>query len=703
MSLFEELKRRNVIKVGIAYAVVAWLVLQFSDVILNNIEAPGWVFQVIMLVLGIGFLLALFFAWAFEMTPEGIKKEKDVDRSQSITPKTGRKLDFTIIGLLVLVAGYFIWESRFAGQPELGSDPFSNTENLQTDDEANQKRALTPVLTEAKDNSIAVLPFANRSRLEDDEFFTDGIHDDLLTQLAKIKDLKVISRTSMMQYKDTSLSIPQIAKELGVSTILEGGIQRAGGRVRINAQLIDVTTDEHLWAETFDREMTIENIFEIQSEITRQIVTAVRGELTEADQNALSDAPTQNIQAYEAYLRGRAAIGRADYVASNYIEAEPWIRRAIELDPDFAEAWAQLVVINGQAKWMGFDDTPQRRTEAENALARAKSLKPAAPEVLLAEADFYYRFDEDYEKSLTLFLRARDAAPGHANIHVFTAITQRRTGYWNEAIASFERALELDPSNNFVINQLIDTLSQMNQWERVKYLTDTYVLRFPESRDLRSSQIQSRIFRNGDLKTARELMDLLPPFNGNGYAFPALFLTFYERDFDASLELLDHPMVSDFFGGFGSDGLLLNFKGDSHYFKGEVETAKSYYQQALEALENHEPIGPTNNAFRMQSIAHALLMIGDTEAALRASEQSVEFLSAEDDHLFGAGVERGHIRVLAITGQRQKALERIEAQLDQPEGFNRGELHFSPYWDFFRDDPRFVALATPPDLNEVPQ
>ncbi len=280
MSFFAELKRRNVIRVGIAYVIVAWLILQFADVVLNNIEAPGWVFQVIMLVLGIGLPLALFFAWAFEMTPEGLKKEKDVDRSQSIAPQTGKKLNNTILVLLALAVTYLLFD-KFSGPAQPGSDHFSQQTASQTTD-ANEKSALTPRShrpARSRSTPIAVLPFANRSDEKEDLFFTDGIHDDLLTQLAKIDDLKVISRTSVMKYRDTEKTIPEIAAELGVTTILEGGIQRAGKRIRINAQLIDVATDEHLWAETFDREMTMENIFDIQTEITRQIVTAVKGEL----------------------------------------------------------------------------------------------------------------------------------------------------------------------------------------------------------------------------------------------------------------------------------------------------------------------------------------------------------------------------------------------------------------------------------------
>ena len=222
---------------------------------------------------------------------------------------------------------YFIWESRFSGPAgPATSDPagISQITNFASDEPA--------------ENSIAVLPFANRSMQQEDRFFTDGIHDDILTQLARIGDLKVISRTSMMKYRDTEKSIPEIGAELGVSVILEGGIQRAGKRIRINAQLIDVENDQHIWAETFDREMTIENIFDIQSEITRKIVNAVRGELTDAETATLAQMPTGNLEAYEAYLQARALISRPDYVQDNYIEAEVWLQKALELDPEYAHA-----------------------------------------------------------------------------------------------------------------------------------------------------------------------------------------------------------------------------------------------------------------------------------------------------------------------------------------------------------------------------
>ena len=304
MSFINELKRRNVFKVGIAYAVAAWLVLQLTEVLTELLEIGPEVGKIVIVLLLVGFIPALIFAWAFEMTPEGIKRDADVDRSQSVTRDTGRKLDFAIIAMLVAIAGYFIWESRFMDRTESAQNQSSvassNTPQPQappTPPGTNPSGSEAGLTETLQSNAIAVLPFVNRSAQQEDAFFSDGIHDDLLTQLAKLSGLKVVSRTSMMRYRDTEKSIPEIAAELQVGTILEGGVQRAGQRIRINAQLIDVANDEHLWAETFDREMTVENIFDIQSEITRQIVQAVRGELTSEEQIKLSRIPTANLEA----------------------------------------------------------------------------------------------------------------------------------------------------------------------------------------------------------------------------------------------------------------------------------------------------------------------------------------------------------------------------------------------------------------------
>jgi TolB-like protein len=276
MKLFSELKRRNVFKVGIVYAVTAWILLQVTEVVSEILELPAWAPKLILLILVIGFVPALILAWAFELTPEGVKLEKDVAPGQSVTKRTGRKLDFAIIVLLGLSLGYFIWESRF--EQKTAQYEQAVTEAAVTEAEPEPAAPAEPEETrEAAENSIAVLPFANRSADDTDIYFTDGIHDDLLTHLSRIDAFRVISRTSVMEYRDTAKNIKDIARELNVANVMEGAVQRAGDRVRINVQLIDADTDEHLWAENFDRELT--DIFAIQTAIAQEIVAALEAEL----------------------------------------------------------------------------------------------------------------------------------------------------------------------------------------------------------------------------------------------------------------------------------------------------------------------------------------------------------------------------------------------------------------------------------------
>ena len=380
MSLIKELKRRNVFKVGIAYLVSSWLIIQVADILLENIGTPAWVLQTIFVVLGVGFFIAMFFAWAFELTPEGVKREKEVDRSQSIAPQTGKKLNNTILVLMALAIGYLLFD-KFSAPAQPGSDHFSQ-QNSDQSTNANEKSALTPIEaiaqaeTEAEPTisrqSIAVLPFVNRSRKEDDEFFVEGMHDDLLTNLARISALKVISRTSVLRYKNTELPIPEIARELGVATIMEGAVQRSGNTVRINVQLIDANTDEHLWAEIFDRELTAENLFAIQSEISEKIASALEATLSPREQQAISDRPTENLAAYNAYLLGRQLMARRG--TEDLTRAQQEFQRATELDPGFALARvgvAETANLLGGNNRLSFPETMAMMEDAANKALRS--------------------------------------------------------------------------------------------------------------------------------------------------------------------------------------------------------------------------------------------------------------------------------------------------------------------------------------------
>jgi len=702
MSIFNELKRRNVFRVGIAYLIVAWLVMQVADVVINNIEAPVWVFQVIMLLLGIGLPVVLIFAWAFEMTPEGIKKEKDVDRSQSITSTTGRKLDYTIIGILVLVAGYFVWESRFSGK---GSEPFSQETMVRTTQRDNEKRDPTPgnaaKANQISNNSIAVLPFANRSNVEDDMFFTDGIHDDLLTQLAKISDLRVISRTSVMEYRDTTKKIPEIAAELGVTTILEGGIQRAGNRIRINAQLIDVSTDEHLWAETFDREMTMENIFDIQSEITRQIVTAVRGELSDAESAVLSQLPTNNLKAYESYLHARAELNKADYTQEKFIAAESWLKKAVELDPQFALAWATLVGTNAQAVWSGRDETEARHRLIRESLDNATRLGPDLPETLAAKAEYLYRIENDYHAAEKAFRAASKAKPGDTDLLTRLGLTLRRTGKFEESISIFQLASELDPATIWPRTLMVETLYNMREFERAELLADRWMDKYPQAMDIRGYKVALLMYYHRDLVTARKLLDQLSPWSGNPYYDAAVNLPFLEHDFRLAIDVWDQPGMA-FFSNDPAWALEKHmFLSLGYRYAGIPEMAEKHVQMAVETFNTFTASNDSNKAYYLRQLAMVYASSGQLKKALEASENARRLIPESRDSLAGPGISNTHAMIMAMAGQRDEALVEIERLLNTPGGLIHWDLYLNPDWDFFRNDERFNELVRPLNLQEA--
>lgn len=700
MNLFNELKRRNVFRVGIAYVVVAWLVMQVADVVINNIGAPDWLFQAILLVLGLGFPMVLIFAWAFELTPEGVKREKEVDRSQSITRKTGRKLDFTIIAVLALVAVYFIWESRFQSGGTVGPGSISPGEISQAESSAKGELTLTPDII--RDNSIAVLPFANRSNQDDDLFFTDGIHDDLLTQLAKITGLKVISRTSVMEYRDTTKKIPEIAAELGVSTILEGGIQRAGKRIRINAQLIDVSTDEHLWAETFDREMTVENIFDIQSEITRQIVTAVRGELTDEEANVLAQLPTNNLEAYEAYLHARSFINLPDYTQQKYRDAEPWLAKAVELDPEFALAWVLLVDTNAQAIWMGYDDSPERLQQLRDALSKATEYGPFLPETLAARAEYLYRIENNFHEAEIALRAASKAKPGDANLIERLAYTLRRTGQWEEAISSFQLAFELDPANVRARSSMAETLLRMRDFDRVEPLIDAWMEKYPQALSIKAFKVWLMIWRDGDLASARNLLDQIEPIGANPYNQAITFLPLMERDYQAAMDIYEQPnylLIND-----QPEDRVFDLVGRSSVYSamGNSKKAEELAKSAIDLFSKLQAGSGSdrNNAQKLGFLAYAYAQSGELAKALEAANQARALMPESRDSYNGTDYSVTRAWILALSGERDEALSEIERLLSIPSGLNRWELYLDPGWDFLRDDERFNELIRPPNLKE---
>ena len=390
-TFFKELRRRNVVRVAGVYAVVGWVLMQIATTLEESMSLPSWFDGLIVALLLIGLPIALIFAWAFELTPDGVVRTEDVAEGESITGETGRKLDYAIIGGIVALAALMIWQGNRA--------PVDVTERMPEEVEQVSEDTVIPL-----EKSIAVLPFENRSPDPNNAFFADGMHDDLLTHLSKIRDMHVISRTSVMGYANTERKIPEIARELGVATVMEGAVQRAGNRVRINVQLIDAKTDAHLWAEIYDRELTADNIFDIQSEITVAIAAALNLVLSSGDEQQLEARPTQNLEAYDAYMEGR---WRSDIYfggLENIRKALASFELAISLDPEFAEAYAGKAYTQLAAYWYATGHEPWLENALES-LQHAEALAPDSVEVLTARGYYHYWGFLDYDNADAAFSR----------------------------------------------------------------------------------------------------------------------------------------------------------------------------------------------------------------------------------------------------------------------------------------------------------
>jgi TolB-like protein len=460
MSLFVELKRRNVFRVGIAYMIGAWLLAQIADLLIDNIGAPDWVMKTLFVVLGLGFFIALFFAWAFEMTPDGVKRESEIDRSQSITKTTGSKLDRSIIVILVIALGYFAWD-KF-------SSPVQPVSTAATEQAVIEK-------------SIAVLPFVNMSADKDNEYFSDGLSEELLNLLAKVDGLKVAARTSSFKFRNSDADISEIGAQLNVATVLEGSVRKSGNHARITAQLIKVDDGFHLWSETYDREL--DNIFEVQDEIATAIVEALKLPLLGHDAQPLTATSADNYAAYDLYLQGRHHARR--YSEEDFERAKEYYLASLEIDPSFAPALSGLADV--YIYLADFGDLPKGEAQklASDAAEKALSINPDAPEAH-ASMGLILNGQGRYQESEAHLLKALQINPNYVDALLWyrsTLASQLRNA---EGMEMVNRAMNVDPLSPKVRRHYANQL--------------TLMLRFDDA----ITEIQSLIAANPDNPTPYE-------------------------------------------------------------------------------------------------------------------------------------------------------------------------------------------------------
>jgi TolB-like protein len=672
-NFFAELKRRNVYKVAIAYAVVAWLLMQVASQIFPFFEIPSWGVRLVVLLLIIGFPIALILAWAFELTPEGIKRTEDVDLSKSIRRKTGRKLDFLIIAVLLLVIGALLFQ-RFHAK-------------------------VSPAVSLSPEKSIAVLPFENLSRDPDNAYFADGVQEEILTRLAKIGDLKVISRTSTQRYQSKPGNLSEIAKQLGVANILEGSVQKAADQVRVNVQLVNAQNDSHLWAETYDRKLS--DIFGVESEIAKGIAESLQAKLTGREEQALAVKPTNNPEAYDAYLRGLAFELRGWYPIDPLWKAIGFYEKAVQLDQNFALAWARLSQADADLYFNGGDTTAARRDAAKQALENAQRLQPNTPETLLALGYYQYHVLRDYGLAKTTFKQISKTLPGSSSgVPIALALVTRREGHWDESIAYLEQGLGLDPRNAELLSFAAETYAFLRQFPAALKLCDRALDVLPD--DLDRMAVKAGIYQaQGNLQEAAKLLTEVNAQTPSGAAFSfKIGQLMLERNLGEAVRLLQVRLAQFHFPSEIGKGLAQVSLAMVQRLAGDTAGAKATAEQARSTFEPLRKNQPDNSGLAAQ-LSQVYALLGEKDSALKEAERSIMLLPSVKDRIDGPAREENLALIQTMVGENSRAISTLTLLLQTPYGsqlYGPGPitpafLRLDPLWDPLRSDPAFQKLC----------
>ncbi|HKQ40688.1 MAG TPA: hypothetical protein VJ063_21655, partial [Verrucomicrobiae bacterium] len=447
-NFFTELKRRNVYKVAVAYAVVSWLVMQAASLLFVAFEAPPWAMKIFIIAVALGFPIALVLAWAFELTPEGIKRADDVEGRAGDVSKNRTWIYVVLIGAVFSIGLFFV--GRYTASRGISAE--------------GERRSAASL----PQKSIAVLPFENLSDDKSAAYFADGIQDQILTKLASIADLKVISRSSTARYKSKPEDLKTVSQQLGVANVLEGTVQKAGDKVRINVQLIDARADSHLWAKTYDRAM--EDIFAVQSEVAQEVADSLKAKLSPAEANTVARAPTKDAQAYDLFLKGEFEhrVGNSNLRPESFDQATIWYKEAIARDPNFALAIAQLAICRLRRHWLTDPLSEAELADAGRMAKEAVTLAPDLPEAHIALGLFHYYGHRDYEPALTEFQRAFELQPNNALAIGFVAFVHRRQGKWDRALNELKRSIDLNPRDPYMLSGVGETYVFLRRWKEAE-------------------------------------------------------------------------------------------------------------------------------------------------------------------------------------------------------------------------------------------
>jgi TolB-like protein/Tfp pilus assembly protein PilF len=639
-KFFAELQRRKVYRVAIAYAVVAWVLIQI-DTQVFPFFIPTWAVKLIVVLIVLGFPAALILSWAFDITPQGIKRTDD------LTPETA---------------------------------PSSSI----------------------PEKSIAVLPFENLSDDQQNTYFADGIQDDILSSLAKVADLKVISRTSVRQYRGGARNLRDIGAALGAAHILEGTVRRSGNRVRVNAQLINARTDAHIWADTFDRE--IDDLFALQSELAQRIAAALRANISPREKASLQLHPTSDLGAYDLYLRARDLFrwsGAGD-PRENGEKALRLLGEALDRDPQFALAHALASRFHAELYWFGSDRSSDRLMRAKREAETALRIHPELGDARLALAYYHYYGAHEYDLARKQLAFAQEATPNDAEVWDGTAAVDRRQGRWKDALANFEKAWQLDPRNASVIWNLAETNACLGRYAEAQGIFAKGLMVNPNAHLFALARAAIDLKKDGDPAALSAALETIPSeFDpGGAVTTVALRLHLMKRDYARAAQVLARSRYREFNdGGIGGTASSLDgytfpkewYEGLIVRGQGDMPRAERLFETTLRLVEA-DPRQCSCDAKTNSMLGLINAVLGRREEALAYGRRAVELLPVSVDAYDGPVMATNLAVICAHLGERDLAIEQLTGLMKLPNGPTPGTLRIETEWDSLRDDPRFGAL-----------
>jgi TolB-like protein/Tfp pilus assembly protein PilF len=657
-GFFEEVKRRKVYRVAAAYIIAAGGIIQLASATFPAWELPSWALRLVILLVLVGFPIALILAWAFDITAQGIRATPE-----TTAPRTRRRRNIIMLiatGVIISAAtGFFL---------------------------------LPRVAAHKVDKSIAVLPFENLSDEKENAYFADGVQDDVLTNLSKISDLRVISRTSVMQYRGRPTNLREIGKALGVSNILEGSVRRSGNRVRMNVQLIDANTDEHIWAKDYDRDVT--DVFAIQSDLAREIADALQAKLSTAEKSQMTQKPTENGEAYLAFVEAKN-LSCAYEDPAKLKQSEQLYQRAVDLDPNFALALARYSQLES---WMArdIDRAPERREKARTLAERALELQPDLPEAHLARGYSYYWGDNNYGAALKEFEIAQRGLPNESEVYLAIGAIQRRQGKWAESTANLEKAASLNPKDTWPLQNLSFNYAMQRNFDAANKTVDRALQINPQAVGLWGLKVKLAIAERGDFSVydqAFEKVKSLPLSSEERLKMVGeqANLLLFERKYQQILQLAASSPDDSFAAVPGSLAEKYFAIGIAQKGLGDEAAARTAFVKAKEIFQEQLKQKPEDPYLHVQ-LAKVLAWLGEKDAAIAEAQKATDLRPESKDAFDGPRITEDVAQVYAILGDNARAIELLDGLLSRPTGVTLQSLKINPAWDPIRNDPGFQAL-----------